>query len=293
MKSYAAPVAAGASPPLSGVLVCHALRWITRPLVRSPRLCIALVATLAASSMTAPAPAAVQESTSSEPGHLHQAGASPVAPPDPVGVLQLPSGRLIGVRALEEGGFRYVDFTTGESHVMHPAGNDEYRSASDWSSESPVALRYGITRDSSGDVSGLTVHRNSGAEKQASRVRLPSRTIDFSNRKVRLHGRLILPNSGSPLYPVVVYVHGSSRSSAVDTRVLPYFWAANGIAAFVYDKRGTGRSGGNFTQMFSVLASDLVAGVDTLRRVPEVDDQRIGVAGFSQGGWIAPLAASR
>lgn len=293
MKSYAAPVEAGASPPFLGVLVRHALRWLTGPLVGSPQLCVTLLATLAASSPAVSAPAAVQGGLSPEPGHLHQTGESSVAPPDPVGVYQLPSGRLIGVRALEEGGFRYIDFTTGESHVMHPSGADEYRSASDWSSETPVALRYEFTRASDGDISGLTVQRNSGAERRASRVRLPSRPVDFSNGEVRLHGRLILPDSGSGPYPVVVYAHGSSRTSAVDTRVLPYFWAAHRIAAFVYDKRGTGQSEGKVTQMFSVLASDLVAAVDTLRRVPDVDGQRIGVAGFSQGGWIAPLAASK
>jgi hypothetical protein len=42
-----------------------------------------------------------------------------------------------------------------------------------------------------------------------------------------------------------------------------------------------------------VLAGDLIAGINWLKSRPEIDASRIGVAGFSQGGWIAPLAASK
>lgn len=222
-----------------------------------------------------------------------QGDPSLTGPPDPVGVYRLAPGRLIGVRALEEGRFRYIDFTTGESHTMHPTGPGQYRSASDWSSETPVALRYRFFRAADGTIRSLEVRSASGTVRQATRVRLPSRPLAFSSKDVRLSGRLILPDSGAAPYPVVIYVHGSDTTSAVNTVALPYFWAANGVAAFIYDKRGTGQSQGSYTQMFPVLASDVVAAVDRLKQESDVDAQRIGVAGFSQGGWVAPLAAVR
>lgn len=216
-----------------------------------------------------------------------------VGPPDPVGVYRVTGGPLVGVRASGEGQLRYIDFATGESHLMYPSGPDEYHSATDWSSEAPVALTYRFSRGPDGAIQTLRIESTSGRVRRASRVRLRSRPVDFSSGDVRLRGRLILPASGEGPRPVVIYVHGSGRASAVDTRVLPYYWAANGIAGFVFDKRGTGGSEGSYTQLFDVLASDVVAAADRIKEDPEIDARRVGVAGFSQGGWVAPLAASR
>jgi dienelactone hydrolase len=62
----------------------------------------------------------------------------------------------------------------------------------------------------------------------------------------------------------------------------------------IYDKRGTGASTGDWTEVgFPELAADAVAAVERLAEHPEIDAAAIGLAGTSQGGWVAPLAASR
>jgi pimeloyl-ACP methyl ester carboxylesterase len=74
-----------------------------------------------------------------------------------------------------------------------------------------------------------------------------------------------------------------------------------GLAVLAYDKRGVGESTGEYSMisaansvgMFDLLAEDALAGVRTLAARKEIDSRRIGLIGFSQGGWIAPLAASR
>ena len=48
---------------------------------------------------------------------------------------------------------------------------------------------------------------------------------------------------------------------------------------------------GKYLQNFHVLSDDVVAAVRWLRTQPGIDGNRIHLAGFSQGGWIAPLAA--
>jgi len=68
---------------------------------------------------------------------------------------------------------------------------------------------------------------------------------------------------------------------------------AYGVGAFVYDKRGTGRSQGSYTQDFSLLADDAVAALREARRLAGARLTRIGYHGGSQGGWVAPLAANR
>src|SRR5262249_32643995 len=88
-------------------------------------------------------------------------------------------------------------------------------------------------------------------------------------------------------------IHGAENSSAIadyyPQRLLP----AEGIGVFVYDKRGTGASGGKYTQDYGVLADDAVAALREARRLAGSRVWRTGFQGVRQGGWVAPLAATR
>src|SRR6185295_3661766 len=57
---------------------------------------------------------------------------------------------------------------------------------------------------------------------------------------------------------------------------------------------GSGSSTGDWHDAdFNDLAADVLACVEVLKSRPEIDAKRIGLFGQSQGGWVAPLAASR
>src|SRR5262249_38161797 len=72
------------------------------------------------------------------------------------------------------------------------------------------------------------------------------------------------------------------------------FLRAQGIAVLGYDKRGVGESTGDWRQAsLQDLADDAIAAVRFLKARRDIDANRIGVFGGSQGGWIAPLAATR
>jgi pimeloyl-ACP methyl ester carboxylesterase len=109
---------------------------------------------------------------------------------------------------------------------------------------------------------------------------------------VKLVGRLIMPH-GRDKVPVVVLIHGAEHSSGIDTLFLQRIFPALGIGAFVYDKRGTGRSGGVYTQDYNLLASDAVSAMNQARRLAGARRQRMGYWGGSQGGWVVPLAVNR
>jgi dienelactone hydrolase len=102
---------------------------------------------------------------------------------------------------------------------------------------------------------------------------------------------LVLPKTKDKV-PVVVLVHGSEHDSALDFNALQRMFPAQGIGAFVYDKRGTGASGGSYTQDFHVLASDAVAAMQEAKRLAGARMGRIGYQGGSQAGWVIPLAAN-
>ncbi len=117
--------------------------------------------------------------------------------------------------------------------------------------------------------------------------------VIFTNGGVKLAGTLVIP-VGNGRYPAVVITHGSSPNERAAYRSWGRGFAQAGIAALIYDKRGAGNSTGN-TRAASMqdLAGDAIAGVHLLARRPDIDAKKIGVAGHSQGGWIAPLAAFR
>jgi pimeloyl-ACP methyl ester carboxylesterase len=121
------------------------------------------------------------------------------------------------------------------------------------------------------------------------------RELTYANGSIPLAGTLISPPSRGPL-PVVVFVHGSGDASrdAVWYRQFDDFFLQQGLAAFIPDKRGAGCSGGDWhAASFDDLADDVVAAVNALKSQPGIDSTRIAVWGFSQGGWIAPLAATK
>ena len=117
--------------------------------------------------------------------------------------------------------------------------------------------------------------------------------VTFSNGATKLSGTVLIPN-GDGKFPAVALVHGSTPNERTTYRSWARHFAENGIAALIYDKRGSGKSSGN-TRAASMedLAGDALAGVRMLKLRRGIDAGKVGIAGHSQGGWIAPLAAAR
>jgi pimeloyl-ACP methyl ester carboxylesterase len=113
----------------------------------------------------------------------------------------------------------------------------------------------------------------------------------FDSHGTELSGVLIEPPAPGP-HPLVVMVHGSERYSPRNS-YYPYILAAYGLSVFAYDKRGTAGSDGEYTQNFELLADDAAAALKEARRLGGNRISRAGYFGGSQGGWVAPLAATR
>jgi len=117
--------------------------------------------------------------------------------------------------------------------------------------------------------------------------------LTFVNGGVTLKGTLCLPRDKGR-HGAVVLVHGSGPETRWGTsRYIADRLARAGVAALIYDKRGSGASGGDWrTASFEDLARDALAGIDVLRQRGDIDPARIGIHGHSQGGVIGPLAAT-
>ena len=121
--------------------------------------------------------------------------------------------------------------------------------------------------------------------------------VEFANGEINLAGTLLQPSSSSPV-PAVVLIHGAGpekrNGSGNMLRDAAVQFASHGIAALIYDKRGNGASGGDWTKAdFDDLADDASSGIKYLQAWPVINPSRVGVWGFSQGGFIAPLVAAR
>lgn len=118
--------------------------------------------------------------------------------------------------------------------------------------------------------------------------------ISFRNGNLGLGGMVFRPTGDGP-FPAVVFIHGSGTSRRDNPWYLTFAreLQANGVVVLLPDKRGSERSDGDWRDTsFEVLATDTEAALDYLSMLPDVDRGRVGVIGFSQGGWIAPIVAA-
>jgi pimeloyl-ACP methyl ester carboxylesterase len=126
--------------------------------------------------------------------------------------------------------------------------------------------------------------------------------LDFPNAKagITLAGTLTMPRGPGP-FPAAILLAGSGpldRDEA-DSGHRPFLVLADhltrmGIAVFRYDKRGIGRSAGDYDQATTAdFAADAEAALTFLKVRPGIDKRKIGFIGHSEGGIIAPMIASR
>jgi uncharacterized protein len=125
-------------------------------------------------------------------------------------------------------------------------------------------------------------------------------SIDNKEAGIRLSGTLTLPAAGGP-FPAVFLISGSGPNDRDEFiwghrvfLVLSDWLTRHGIAVLRADDRGTGKSTGDYSKAgLNEFASDALAAARFLKGQKEIDPKRIGLIGHSEGGIIAPLAATK
>ena len=117
---------------------------------------------------------------------------------------------------------------------------------------------------------------------------------------IALAGTLTLPEGRGP-FPAVILISGSGAQDRDETifqhkpfLVLADMLTRRGVAVLRVDDRGVGGSSGSTaTATSEEFAGDVEAGINLLKSRPEIDGQKIGLMGHSEGGLIAPIVAAR
>ena len=197
-----------------------------------------------------------------------------------IGTYHLQDGADVDIGATEGPHLRWrrPDGTTG---VLTKESDGSWTSTLGWT-QRPDGKRVSFSDCASGEINFDGV--------KGKRIAFDVTETKFQGAGVTLAGRLVMPK-GSSRVPIVVLIHGSEHDSARDFYALQRLFPAEGIGAFVYDKRGTGASTGRYTQDYLLLADDAIAAVHEAKRLAGSRAGRIGYQAGSQGGWVAPLAA--
>ena len=124
-------------------------------------------------------------------------------------------------------------------------------------------------------------------------------SIKAADDSTDLYYRMVMPVDFDPnkKYPTVVYVYGGPHAHNVDarwhysSRSWETYMAQRGYLLFILDNRGSENRGRDFEQatfrhLGQVEMQDQMRGVDFLRTLNYVDTARLGVHGWSFGGFM-------
>jgi uncharacterized protein len=183
---------------------------------------------------------------------------------------------------------------SGEVRTLYPTDSDRFFAGPGAAVSTAIESGIDFQRDGAGKIISLTWRRDGARSRIARRVEIEKRQdVSFSNGGIHLAGTLISPATEKK-HPAIILVHASGAEGR--EYLLPFvrFLIRHGMAVLGYDKRGVGRSTGDWnTASFDDLAGDVVAAFDYLKTRTDIDRSQIGLLGWSQAGWVMPLAAVR
>ena len=123
----------------------------------------------------------------------------------------------------------------------------------------------------------------------------PTEVVTFRSSGFEISGVLVKP-ADEGVFPAVIVLHGSGPESlnGPSYRATANTLVRAGFAVLLYDKRGVGKSGGDFdSALYSDFVDDAIEAVRYLRNHENIDADRIGLFGNSESGWFTPEIAYR
>ena len=147
--------------------------------------------------------------------------------------------------------------------------------------------------------SSITLLKASDPWKEYQQPIYENGSIKAADGTTNLYFRMVKPHDfdATKKYPTVVYVYGGPHAHNVDaswhwaSRSWETYMAQKGYIVFILDNRGSENRGRDFEQatwhqLGQIEMQDQMKGVDYLRTLPYIDMNRLGVHGWSFGGFM-------
>lgn len=223
---------------------------------------------------------------------------------DYVGPYELAPNRIVFIRredtlkqdppySVARSRLTYMD-ESGRVGLLYPSSDTTFFSGPTYVVPVPVEVEVTFIRSHEGKVTGLLWHERGHPERAAARSKLyRQEEVRFQSGDVTLAGSLLVPSTKGP-HPAVVVAHGWRSANRNFAANLADVFARHGVAALIYDKRGTGGSTGDWHEYsLRILSNDALAATNFLRHRKDINPKQVGLLGESWLGVAASLAASR
>jgi dienelactone hydrolase len=141
------------------------------------------------------------------------------------------------------------------------------------------------------------------ARRTATVARGEERTLDLVNGTERVPASFLVPAAGAPPAPVALLLHGFGSNKERMTQSVGRALLGRGVASLALDLPFHGERGGGREEMpyrnplalvtaWRTAVREARSAIEWLSAQPEIDDGRIGVVGYSLGGFLALMTAS-
>ncbi len=210
------------------------------------------------------------------------------------GAYRFSPNRTISVSEWTDGStLMLTDYKTGKLRALYLSSGNTYFAGAGIMLRQPVEFKVTFVENAKGEVTKLRWQPEGEPETIAEKIAFREEQVSFKNKDVTFSGTLIVPPN-KEIYPVVIIVPGAFPTSRNLLRVWAHNFASRGIAALVYDARGSGSSTGAVgAGSFDDFASDVLAAIQLLKTRKNINSAQIGLFGFSNSAWTITLAASR
>jgi len=193
----------------------------------------------------------------------------------------------------EEAVLAYYDAKTGRVGFFKALSETGFFSGKSPGSDFPIDVRVQFGRDETGKTDRMVWRTGDSPQLTLRKASVfYTEDVTYPSGDVTIAGSLRIPSGEGP-FPAVVFVHGSGPGTRNQVSLLAHAFLHSGIAVLGFDKRGCGKSTGDWRRIdFPEMAQDVLAGVRFLQNHAKIEPRRVGLYGISQGGWIVSLAAS-
>ncbi len=197
----------------------------------------------------------------------------------------------------QNGGSDFKQITKGDAYHSTALLTDNHKFAIVRSSSLTTPNSYDLVELGNGSISNLMTAENPLKAYKIGETRLE--TLTANDGHTILHTRMVLPYDfdETKKYPVLIYVYNGPGVQLLHSNWLAsaslwmHHFANKGYIVYTLDGRGSTNRGiefeqSTFRQLGQLEMQDQMTGVSHLKSLPYVDGSRIGVHGWSYGGFM-------